>query len=114
MTVLWPSEDGFFFFKFYIFDSATSKIEFYRNVNDSFYYKNKIEYKKAMMHFVLLWEKHFQSYFFVIYHKNILRPLENVHHMTLEQNWNCFLFVLQNTLWYIYVHCFMQEGTCFV
>lgn len=46
----------FFFFEFCIFGSTTSEVETYRNVNYSLYYKDKIEYKKAMMYF-LLWGK---------------------------------------------------------
>lgn len=48
---------GYFIFESCSFGSATSKTEMYRNVNDSLYYKDRIEYEKTMIHFLLLWEK---------------------------------------------------------
>lgn len=48
---------GYFIFEFCSFGSTTSKIEIYRNVNYSLYYKDRIEYEKTMIHFLLLWEK---------------------------------------------------------
>lgn len=48
---------GYFIFESCSFGSATSKTEMYRNVNDSLYYKDRIEYEKTMIHFLLLWGK---------------------------------------------------------
>lgn len=89
---------GYFIFESCSFGSATSKTEMYRNVNDSLYYKDRIEYEKTMIHFLLLWEKKpFPiNLVFFSYHKIILRPWENAQSVSMEQNWNCLLFALKN------------------
>lgn len=94
---------GYFIFESCSFGSTTSKTEMNRNVNYSLYYKDRIEYEKTMIHFLLLWGKkksHFQSnWYFFSYHKIILRPQENVQSVSMNKTG-----IVSCLLWKIFSH----------